>query len=133
MKKELKILIWVLPACLLCIVAFFLMHKITSDDDPVKDKVKVGLVLEGDESTPYSSNFIRATDELKLQYGDRVEVEPMYNVAYENSSDAIEKLCSDGCDIIFFNSVEFGEQAKSAAARHPEVEFCQKAGIQVLQ
>ena len=127
MKKELKILIWVLPACLLCIVAFFLMHKITSDDDPVKDKVKVGLVLEGDESTPYSSNFIRATDELKLQYGDRVEVEPMYNVAYENSSDAIEKLCSDGCDIIFFNSVEFGEQAKYAAARHPEVEFCQTA------
>ncbi|MCR5430951.1 MAG: BMP family ABC transporter substrate-binding protein [Lachnospiraceae bacterium] len=127
MKKEMKILIWVLPACLLCILAFFLLHKVSHTDDSTKDHVNVGLILEGDESTPYSNNFIRATDELKLHFGERVSVIPMYNVAFEDTLDAIDKLCSDGCDIIFFNSVEYGEPAKYASTIYPDVEFCQTA------
>ena len=127
MKKEKQILFWVLPACLFCILAFFLLHRVTRADDAVKECVNVGLILEGDESTPYSSNFIRATDELKLQYGDRVNIIPMYNVAFEDTRDAIDKLCSEGCDIIFLNSVEYGEPAKLASAAHPNVEFCQTA------
>ena len=127
MKKETKILLWVIPTCLLCVTAFFLLHKLTTKDQPVKDHVTVGVILEGDESTPYSSNFIRATDELKLQYGDRVTIEPMYNVSFDDTLAAIDKLCDDGCDIIFLNSVEYGEPAKYAASLHPDVEFCQTA------
>ncbi|MCR5830258.1 MAG: BMP family ABC transporter substrate-binding protein [Lachnospiraceae bacterium] len=127
MKKEMKILLWVLPTCLLCVAAFFLLHKITGANDKTKDHVNVGLILEGDESTPYSNNFIRATDELKLQFGDSISIFPMYNVALEDTIDAINKLCSQGCDIIFLNSVEYGEPAKFAAALHPNVQFCQTA------
>jgi basic membrane protein A len=127
MKKEKKILFWVVPACIFCIAAFFLLHKLTLEDNIVRDHVKVGFILEGDQSTPYSSNFIRATEDLKLQYGDRVEVEAMYNVSFEDTLAAIDRLCNDGVDIIFLNSVEYGEPAKAAAALYPDVEFCQSA------
>ncbi len=127
MRKEKRILLWVIPTCLLCIAAFLMLHNLMSDDDGSKDVVHVGIILEGDESTPYSNNFIRATDELKLQFGDRVTTETMYNVAFEDTLDAIDKLCADGCDIIFLNSVEYGESAKLASALYPNVEFCQTA------
>jgi len=127
MKKELKIIIWVIPGCLLCIVVFFLLHKITSANEVTKNYVNVGVILEGDESTPYSKNFIRATEELKIQFGDTVNIITMYNVAFEDTMAAIDKLSSDKCDIIFLNSVEYGEPAKKAAALYPDIEFCQTA------
>jgi len=126
-KKEKNILLYVIPACLLCIAAFFVIHRISVAGEEVKTVVKVGIILEGDESTPYSNNFIRAAEEMKLQYGDSVDIDALYNVSYEDTLEAIEKLSRDGCNIVFLNSVEYGDAAKEAAVLYPDIEFCQTA------
>ena len=35
----------------------------------VRDEVTVGFIYVGDESTPYTANFMRATEDLRQQYG----------------------------------------------------------------
>lgn len=125
MNKEKRILGWVAAACAVCILFYFGYYLVSNALAPGKDSAKVGFVLIGDESTPYSANFIRAVEELELRYGDRVSVLIKSNVPYESTESILRELCGEGCDIIFTNSFGYGETAKKLAAEYPKVEFCQ--------
>ncbi len=109
----------------LMFLIFFMVHQIQLSRNQQRDNIKIGLLLDGDEGTPYSANYIRAMDEVVLKYGERVEVEIKYNVPYEKTEDVLTELAEDGCDLIFTNSFGYGEAAKKMAEKFPEVQFCE--------
>ena len=125
MNKEKGRLLWVVFACVLSIGVFFVGFQISNANARGRDLVRVGFVLDGDESTPYSANFIRAIDELELQYGEHITVTIRSNVPYEDTEAVLCELCGMGCDIIFTNSYGYGEVAKRVAAEFPDIEFCE--------
>ena len=125
MRKETSNLGWVLVSCALCIVLFFGYYILSGALARGKDHVNAGFVLIGDESTPYSANFIRAIEAMELQYGEQVSVTVRSNVPYEDAETVLRALCAQGCDVIFTNSFGYGETAKAVAADYPKVEFCQ--------
>ncbi len=86
--------------------------------------VTAGFIYDGDESTPYSANFIRAARQLDDIFGEKLTIIEKYNVPHESSGEVIEELVSDGCNIIFTNSYGYGETVKNMALKYPEVEFC---------
>ena len=90
-----------------------------------KEHITVGLIYDGDESTPYSANFIRAARQLEKTYGDRIDLIEKYNVPYDDTEKVIDELASEKCDIIFTNSYEYGETAKQMARKYPSIEFCE--------
>ena len=128
MNKEKDKLSWVILACLICIALCFLFYLVTDTLRSGKDHVEVGFVLVGDESAPYSANFIRAVEALELQYGEQVSVTVKSNVPYEDTELVLRGLCADGCDIIFTNSYGYGTVAKRVASDYPDVQFCQATG-----
>ena len=125
MNKEKDKLSWVVLACLICIALCFLFYLISNTIARGRSHVNVGFVLVGDESAPYSANFIRAVEALELQYGEKVTVFQRSNVPYEDTETVLRELCAQDCDIIFTNSYGYGETAKRIAAEFPKVQFCQ--------
>ena len=125
MNKEKSILGWVVVACAACVIFFFGYYLLSNALARGKDHAEVGFVLIGDESTPYSANFIRAIEAMELQYGEQVGITIRSNVPYEDAEAVLRELCKQGCDIIFTNSFGYGETAKLVAAEFPDVEFCQ--------
>ena len=125
MNKERDYLKWVVLSALLCVALFFVFHRIVTENARGRDFVQVGFVLDGDESTPYNANFIRATEALELQYGERISIVMRSNVPYEETESVLRELCERGCDIIFTTSYGYGEIAKRMAAKYPAVEFCE--------
>lgn len=124
-SREKNCLLWVALACAVSIALFYAYYRLTNEIAHERAHVEVGFILIGDESTPYSANFVRAVEALELQYGDRVGVNVRSNVAYEDAASVLRALCAQGCQIIFTNSYDYGETAKEVAARYPDVEFCQ--------
>ncbi len=90
-----------------------------------KEYAKVGFIYDGDASTPYSANFIRATNALRSEYGDKIDIIEKNNVPYESAESVIEELVKDGCDIVFTNSYGYGETAKKMAEKYSDVQFCE--------
>ncbi|MDO4806019.1 MAG: BMP family ABC transporter substrate-binding protein [Coriobacteriales bacterium] len=90
-----------------------------------RESIKVGFVYDGDETEPYTYNFMVAQRALKSAYGDRVEIEVQSNVADEDGEEAILALVDNKCDLIFTTSWDYGKAAKRIAAEHPKVQFCQ--------
>ena len=124
-SREKENLIWVILAALICVGIFYVYHFLTTDPGEDERIVRVGFVLDGDESTPYSENFIRAIEILKLEYGDRINVITRYNVPYEEAGEVLKELADMECNIIFTNSYGYGETAKEVAKEYPDVEFCE--------
>ena len=91
----------------------------------VRDEVTVGFIYVGDESTPYTANFMRATEDLRQQYGSSVRILERFNVAYDDPASVIQELVNEKCDIIFANSYGCGEAMKKMAELYPSIEFCQ--------
>ena len=54
--------------------------------------IKVGIIYVGDASTAYTDNFIEALADIKEEYGDKVEVMHMYNVAEGTEREYLERL-----------------------------------------
>lgn len=106
------------------LVAFFL-HRAGVFVTQQRDFVTVGFVCNGDESTAYSENFLRVVDVLDMNYGDKIEVIVRSNVPDDSADKVIEELAQLDCDIIFTNSYSFGEHAKAAAQKYPDIQFCQ--------
>lgn len=107
------------------ILIFFCIRQIQISRNQEREKIKIGLVLDGDEGTPYSANYIRAMEVVSLKYENRAEVEMKYNVPYEDTERVLTELCENGCDLVFTNSFGYGETAKKMAAKYPEVQFCE--------
>lgn len=125
MSKEKPNIICAIIASVLAISLFYAYHYIQSVTSGAKDHAKVGFIYDGDASTPYSANFIRATNRLRTELGDKVEIIEKNNVPYEDAQSVIEELAKEGCDIIFTNSYGYGETAKAAAKKYTDVQFCE--------
>ncbi|MBP5555107.1 MAG: BMP family ABC transporter substrate-binding protein [Lachnospiraceae bacterium] len=128
MGAEKKNLIWVIVAALLCIIGFYSYHYLQDYFKPEVKEVKVGLVLDGDESTPYSRNFINAVESVLPEYGGRVTLLTRCNVPYDDVEDVLMELAANGCDIIFSNSYDYSKAVKHVAVQYPDIEFCQATG-----
>lgn len=87
--------------------------------------IKVGFVYDGDESTPYTYNFIRAQYAIETTYGDRVEIAVKNNTTTADGETALRELIGEGCDLIITTSYGYGEVAKKLAGEYPDIQFCQ--------
>lgn len=90
--------------------------------------VKVGFIYDGDESTPYTDNFLDAQKLIDEKYGKSVQFIVRKNVAIGSETRQLEDLVEEGCELIFSNSYSFQESTKEMAGRFLNVEFCQAAG-----
>ena len=120
---------WIVIATAVVVVLLFawLHHALNLEENETR-VVKVGFVYEGDESTPYSYNFMRAQRALEAAWGERAETYAVSNVPYDRALEAIRGLAEKGCELIFVNSVGYEAAAKQAAAELPQVQICQAAG-----
>jgi basic membrane protein A len=95
------------------------------DDNRV---IKVGILYPGDESTPYTANFIKAQRNLEAEWGDELEVLVRENVAEGTEEEYLRELADAGCDLIFSTSYGYRETVKQMAGEYPSVTFCQSNG-----
>lgn len=117
---------------LLCIITALLMmvlsvgiHEVTKTEDRF---IKVGFIFVGDETTPYTKNFIKARDHVIDVFGDRIECVTMYNVTEDMVEGPLNELVEQKCDYIIAASYGYGPVVKEVAAKHPEIEFCVPTG-----
>ena len=108
-----------------CAVILLLMYAYHYWISPpaAQSTIRVGFVFDGDESISYTYNFSLARDELKQQYGDRVEILTRSNVLEDQTEDSLRELVQSGCGIIFLNG--YSPQVIEVAKAYPEVQFCQ--------
>ena len=105
-------------------VSRFLVEPKINHDEPVK----IGFVYDGDESIPYSNNFMRTQLFLESSYGNKIEIIVRSNVAGDDLDNVLEDLCQMRCAIIFTTSYSHEIIAKEFAEKYPEVQFCQATG-----
>ena len=125
MRREKSNIICALIAAVLALGLFYAYHYVQSVMSGAKEHVKVGFIYDGDASTPYSANFIRAAGRLRTELGKKVDIIEKNNVPYDNADEIIDELVKEGCDIVFTNSYGYGEAAKKAAEKYSDVEFCE--------
>ena len=110
----------------LAVVLFFVfIHLVIGQDDRELNMIRVGFVYDGDESTPYTDNFIRAQHEVENRFGDRVIISVKYNVRESNIDEVLSDLVEEKCDLIFTTSYGYGESAKRFAMENPDIQFCE--------
>ena len=111
---------------LLMIAIFIMVHVIAESTDKSRESITVGFIYDGDESTPYTANLIKAQKAVELKYGDRVKVIVKSNVhSKDGGEQAMKELIAENCDLIFTTSFDYGETAKRLAGENPEIQFCQ--------
>ena len=113
----------VVSVCMLALCAAGILAVRKPSD--VREHIKVGFVYDGDQTEPYTYNFIVAQRALSSAYGDAVQIAVQSNVPDDDGEQAIRALVDEGCDLVFATSWGYGEVTKQIAAEHPEVEFCQ--------
>ncbi len=92
-----------------------------------RDSLKIGVIYDNDESTPYTYNFSLARDALEKKYGEKVEILTCSNVLDDEMEEPLRELADAGCDIIFFNG--YSEQVMQLAPEYPNTEFCQTSSM----
>lgn len=107
------------------LIALLFVEVMSGKNENQNRHVIVGFVYDGDESTPYTGNFIRVEKMLSAKYGDQIEIRVKSNSTEDYGKAAIGELVAEGCDIIFTTSYGYGVYAKEFAKDHPEIEFCQ--------
>lgn len=110
---------------LLFILFFAFIKFVLVDKEEEKEAVRVGFLYVGDAGTPYTNNFIKAQNDIKKEYGDRVEIIVKENIAEGNEEGALNELVNEKCKIIFSSSYGYGNTVKQFAEKYPEIEFCQ--------
>ena len=113
---------------IVCAAAFILsiiLFSVVTIGENELSSIKVGFVYDGDESAPYTYNFIRAQKAVAAEYGDRVTIAVKSNTTEEYGEQAIKELIAEGCDLIFTTSYGYGEAAKKLAFENPGIQFCQ--------
>jgi basic membrane protein A and related proteins len=81
----------------------------------------------GDFGWTYQHN--QGVEAVKKEFGDKVEVVTVENVAESDSERAIERLARDGCNIIFTTSFGFMEPTLKVAKKFPDVKFEHATGF----
>lgn len=110
---------------LLLIAIFFAVYRMDMQISDNNQKITVGFVYVGDESMPYTKNFIKAQRDVEKKFGDRINVMVKENVAEGTEEKSIRELVDGGCNLIFTTSYGYGDVVKEIAADYPDVEFCQ--------
>lgn len=124
MNKRNVILTTITTLCMIAIfVVFYLIQSIENTD-----VVRVGFIYEGDASTPYTANFMKAQQEIEKVYGDKVQCVAFYNVKDANIQEIYNDVVASDCDIIFATSYGYGETVKEWAKKHPNIQFCHATG-----
>lgn len=91
--------------------------------------IKVGFVYDGDESAPYTNNFIKAQRILdENNYDGKVITVARTNIPEDKGEEALAGLVEEGCDIIFTTSYGYQNIAKEFAKKNPNIQFCQATG-----
>jgi len=126
MQNRKSIYLTTIVTSLIVIMTFAAIHFITLSRDRSRETITVGFVYDGDESTPYTANFIRAQKAVERKLGDKVHVIVKSNVHDTDGGDqAVSELIAEGCDLIFTTSSGYGVAAKKYAGQYPSVQFCQ--------
>ena len=78
--------------------------------------IKVGFVYDGDESAPYTYNFIKAQRKIEeYDFDGRVTVTAKTNITEEKGEQAMIELINEDCDLIITTSYGYQESAKKLA------------------
>ena len=121
--KRMRIVTVIAALVMICIFAAI---SIIGRKDEGTRCIKVGFVYDGDESAPYTYNFIRAQKKLDdYDFGGRVTTVAKLNVTEEKAEQALRELVAEDCDLIFTTSFGYGEAAKRLAKEYPEIQFCE--------
>ena len=123
--REKSFFLSVCLAAVVLLVSGFFIYKRIINPYKSRDLVRVGLILDGDQATPYSDNFYNALNEVEREYKGRVETVIKSNVTVDNEEAVIRELVLEKCDIIITNSYGFGDLAKKMAGSYPDIEFIQ--------
>ena len=75
--------------CVVCLIAAYLCFSALSFGNDETKIIRVGFVYDGDESTPYTYNFMRAQKAVAAQYGERVQISVKSNTSEEDGEAAI--------------------------------------------
>ncbi|MBR1599310.1 MAG: BMP family ABC transporter substrate-binding protein [Lachnospiraceae bacterium] len=103
------------------------------EDDEKSRTIKVGFVYDGDESAPYTYNFIKAQKAIDdHDFGGMVTAIAKSNIPEEKVEEAIKELIDEGCDLIFTTSYGYQVSAKDIAKEYPDIQFCQATGDNAL-
>lgn len=105
---------------LILVIASFIIHSMYV---PEEQHIKVGLVLVGDEMTPYTENIIKASEYAKEVYGEKVEFVYKYNVSEESVTGPLQELVDENCDYIITASYGYGPAVKKMAEKYPNIQF----------
>lgn len=117
-----RIIIITLTVCLLTLSVFGAIY-IPGRSARENRTVRVGLIYENDEATPYTHNFARVQLALEREYGSQVQIRVRTNVLPNETEEPLNALLQEGCDIVF--AYTHSEQVMPIAAEHPETQFCQ--------
>lgn len=83
-------------------------------------QLTVGMICNGDKSVPYTANFKAAAEQAA---GDG-ELLSAYNIPYDRAEEIIAQMAEDGAELIFTNSIGYGEAVRRAAQQYPDIQFC---------
>lgn len=95
--------------------------------------IKVGIIYVGDASTAYTDNFIEALADIKEEYGDKVEVMHMYNVAEGTEREYLERLVNAGCNLIFLQAITMVKQLRSWLAGIQMCSFAWQPALMLMR
>lgn len=110
-------------------IAFFAFkHFVLNSNSTNEAVLKIGFVYDGDESIPYTNNFIRAQHTVEERFGSKVEILSRKNINPDEVDDVLDELVKEGCTLIFTNSYSHAIIAKEYAMKYPQVQFCQASG-----
>ncbi|MBO4863125.1 MAG: BMP family ABC transporter substrate-binding protein [Eubacterium sp.] len=114
----------------LVLIGLCYVLSVTVFADRKKDNaIKVGFVYDGDESAPYTYNFIKAMNKIDEYYPDgRVQIVSRSNIHEDTGEMVMNEMIEDGCDMIITTSYGYQTSAKKLAKEHPEVQFCEATG-----
>ena len=122
--KRMRIVTVITALTVICIFAAYRI--LNRSEEKENNTVKVGFVYDGDESAPYTYNFIRAQKKLDANdFGGRVTTAAKFNIPDDKAEQAMRELIDEGCGMIIATSYGYGETAKRLAAEFPEVQFCE--------
>lgn len=124
-RSDMKKYVAAVITSIITILLFYGIHLLRSSSIQQLEHIKIGFIFDGDESTPYTANYIHSMEEAQAEFGDKVEMIVRYNVPYEATEEVIREFAQEGCAMVFTNSFGYGETAKKMAGEYPEIEFCE--------
>ncbi len=129
MKKE-----WIaLLTTIFLIAVVYVWHMQFGMHRNERTELKVGFVYIGDESNPYTQNFIMAQHAIEKKYGSQVVVEVRNNVSEGKEEAVLRELAEVGCDLVFATSYGYNIMTKEIATEYPDIQFCLATGDNAIQ